>query len=708
MSTHEQIALTRDIGIMAHVDAGKTTTTERILFYTGITHRLGEVDDGSTQTDWMVDEQERGITIVSATVTCAWRDHRINLIDTPGHVDFTVEVERSLRVLDGAIAVFDAAAGVEPQSETVWRQADRYGVPRIAFINKFDKIGARLELTIDSLRARLGAHPILIQLPIGEESSFEGVVDLLEMQTIHFGGEYGEQVRVVPLLAAEQPELHAAAVVARASMIESLGEVDDEIMEMYLGETGVDIDVPTLKAALRRATIANKGVPVLCGSSLRNKGVQPLLDAVVDYLPSPLDVPPVAADLENGVRVERHPDPDAPFLALAFKVINDAHRGPLVLFRVYSGTLKLKEPLWNATKARKEKVHRLLHLHAIKATEMDTVSVGDIAAAVGLKFTGTGDTLVLGTDKERVVLAGMQIPEPVIFRSIEPKTAAEQKELDEALVRLQREDPSFKVRQDAESGQNLICGQGELHLEIIISRLKREYRIEPHVGKPQVNYRETIGAPVRRELTYDREIGGKRQFARLVLEVAPRDRGAGNVFESAVPPRADGSTALPPVLLAAAKEGISDSFTRGVLIGYPLEDVGVRLVEASYEEDASSEASFRAAAAMGFNDALEHASPRLLEPMMAVEIVTPEDFTGPVVSDLTGTRRGRVLGMDAGGGRTAVQVVRAEVPLAEMVGYATALRSATQGRASYTMHFSHNAEVGRDLQASIVTQLRGY
>jgi len=700
------IAVTRDIGIMAHVDAGKTTTTERILFYTGVTHRMGEVDDGSTQTDWMPDEQERGITIVSATTTCEWRDHRINLIDTPGHVDFTVEVERSLRVLDGAIAVFDAAAGVEPQSETVWRQADRYRVPRIAFINKFDKIGARLELTIDSLRSRLGAHPILIQLPIGVESDFEGVVDLLEMQVCRFEGVNGE--KVVRSSLDDGSELFRQALAARGAMIESLGEVDDEIMEMYVGEAGTEIPAPILRAALRRATISNKGVPMLCGSSLRNKGVQPLLDAVVDYLPSPLDLPPVAAELESGAIVHRRPSPEDPFLALAFKIINDAHRGPLVLFRVYSGTLRLKEALWNTTRGRKEKVQRLLHLHAIKATEIDEVSVGDIAAAVGLKFTGTGDTLILADDKQRVVLAGMQIPEPVIFQSIEPRTSLDQKDLEEALARLGREDPSFKVRRDPESGQTLICGQGELHLEIIVSRLRREYRVDPLVGKPQVNYRETIESPVREELEYDREIGGKRQYAKVVLELAPRERGSGNTFEPQLRKRDDGSPLIPNLLVEAVREAVTDCFTRGPLIGYPLEDVGVRFVDAVYADEASSEASFRAAAAMAFNAGLERARPRLLEPVMAVEILAPEGFTGNVVSDLSANRRGRVLGMEPAPGTILSKIVRAEVPLAEMVGYATALRSATQGRASYTMHFSHNAEVGRDLQTSIVTKLRGY
>lgn len=705
MPDKAHIATTRDIGIMAHVDAGKTTTTERILFYAGITHRMGDVDSGSTVTDWMQDEQERGITIVSATTSCDWRDHRINIIDTPGHVDFTVEVERSLRVLDGAVAVFDAAAGVEPQTETVWRQADRYHVPRIAFINKFDKVGARLSLTLDSLRERLAAHPILIQLPIGVESAFEGVIDLLTMEALHFEGAHGETIRRAAL--TDGP-LYEDALEARVAMIEAIGEVDDEIMEMYLGDVGTDISADTLRAALRRATLANKGVPTLCGSSLRNKGVQPLLDAIIDFLPAPPDLPPVHATIEKtGETVERQPSPDEPFLALAFKVIYDSHRGPLVLFRVYSGTLKAKEALYNTTRGKKEKVQRLLHLHAIKATELDEVTVGDIVAGVGFKFTGTGDTLISAKDRQYVQLAGMQIPEPVIFRSIEPKSAAGQKDLDEALDRLSREDPSFNVRQDRESGQQLICGQGELHLEIIISRLKREYRQEPHVGKPQVNYRETIAASVEKDLTYDHELGGKRQFARVKLVVEPRERGTGNTFENKLPRRPDGTSPLPDVMGSAVKEGIEDSFTRGVLIGYPVEDVAVSLVDVGFDEDVSSESAFRAASAMAFNEALEGATPRLLEPVMAVEVVTPEEFTGTVVSDLTSGRRGRVLGMEPAPGQ-AMQLVRAEVPLAEMVGYATPLRSATQGRASYTMKFSHNAEVGRDLQENIVTQIRGY
>jgi elongation factor G len=705
MVDNRTITATRDIGIMAHVDAGKTTTTERILFYTGRTHRMGEVDDGAAQMDYMVQEQERGITITSAATTCFWREHRINIIDTPGHVDFTVEVERALRVLDGAVAVFDAAAGVEPQSETVWRQSVRYRVPKICFVNKFDKVGARLELTTESLRKRLGAHPLVIQLPIGVENDFEGVLDLLEMQTLHFRGERGEVVEKAPL--APSHALYAEAHQARIALIESLGEVDDAIMELYLGEAGTDIPASVLRQGLRRATLANKGVPLLCGSSLRNKGVQPLLDAIVDYLPSPLDLPPVEAELDGKI-VPRRPSPTDPFLALAFKVVFDPHRGPLVFFRVYSGRLRLKEPLWNSTRGRKEKVHRLLQIHANKTTEVEEVSVGDIAAAVGLKFTATGDTLVLADDKEQVQLAGMQIPEPVIFRAIEPKTAADQKDLAEALERFQREDPSFKVREDKDSGQTLICGQGELHLEVLIDRLLREHDVAAHVGKPQVAYRETIGRPIRKEMIYDREIGGKRQYARVVLELSPAERGAGNSLEVALPPTPEGKPLLPRVLVNAASEAIGDTFTRGPLLGYPLEDVAVRFVDATPHETDSSESSFKAAAAMGMTEAVEVAEPRLLEPVMAVEVVVPEDFTGNVHSDLSG-RRGRVTGMEpAPGGTVATQVIRAEVPLAQMVGYATALRSATQGRASYTMQFSHNAEVSADLQAEIVQRVRGY
>ncbi len=711
MSSLQDIVQTRDIGIMAHIDAGKTTTTERILYYTGITHRIGEVHDGAAVMDYMPQEQERGITITAAATTCFWREHRINIIDTPGHVDFTVEVERSLRVLDGAVAVFDAVSGVEPQSETVWRQADRYGVPRIAFVNKLDRVGATLDLTVGMLRERLGAHPIVLQLPIGLEGEFEGVIDLLEMRELRFSGALGEEVVATPL-GSDAARLEAAAE-ARGALVEALAEVDEEIMELYLGDAGTDISAPVLREGLRRATVAGRGVPLLCGSSLKNKGVQPLLDAVIDFLPSPRDLPSVEAVPEGQqgedepATLKRRPIHGDPFLALAFKVLYDPHRGPLVFFRVYSGTARLKEALWNVTRGRKERLQRVLQIHANKTQEIDEVGPGDIAAAVGLKFTATGDTLVLASDKERVVLRGMQIPEPVIFRAIEPKTAAVQKDLDEALARFSREDPSFKVRVDPDSGQTLICGQGELHLEVITDRLLREHRLDVVVGKPQVAYRETLGRRMEQSLEYDREIGGKRQYASVTLRLEPAERGAGNTFVDALKPDPAGKPVLSRDLMAAVRESVSDAQTRGALLGYPVEDVHTTLVAAATHDTDSSEASFRAAASMAYMQALEEGKPTLLEPVMAVEVVVPQDFTGNVVSDLNG-RRGRVMGMEPAPGSNTTQIVRAEVPLAEMVGYATALRSATQGRASYTMHYSHNADVSADLQASIVQRLRGY
>ena len=707
MPSLQDIAQTRDIGIMAHIDAGKTTTTERILYYTGITHRIGEVHDGAAVMDYMPQEQERGITITAAATTCSWREHRINIIDTPGHVDFTVEVERSLRVLDGAVAVFDAVSGVEPQSETVWRQADRYGVPRIAFVNKLDRVGATLNLTVDMLRERLGAHPIVIQLPIGSEGDFEGIIDLLEMRTLHFTGELGEVVETATI--GPDHALFETATEARAAMVEAIGEVDEAIMELYLGEAGTDISAEKLREGLRRATIVGDAVPVLCGSSLKNKGVQPLLDAILDFLPSPREVKAVEAErMSDGELVARRPIHGDPFLALAFKVLYDPHRGPLVFFRVYSGTAKLKQALWNTTRGRKERLQRVLQVHANKTQEIDEVGPGDIAAAVGLKFTATGDTLVLADDKERVTLAGMQIPEPVIFRSIEPKTAGDQKNLDEALERFQREDPSFKVRVDADAGQTLICGQGELHLEVLIDRLLREHRVDAAVGKPQVAYRETLGKAVDKELEYDREIGGKRQYAKVVFRAEPVERGAGNSFVNEMKPLPDGRSKIDRSFLTAIAESVSDAQTRGALLGYPVEDVRVTLLDAEAHDTDSSESSFRAASSMAVTEALETGKPTLLEPLMAVEVVVPQDFTGNVVSDLNG-RRGRVMGMEpAPGTRSDAQVVRAEVPLAEMVGYATALRSATQGRASYTMHFSRNDDVSADLQKTIVEKFRGY
>jgi elongation factor G len=704
MQTTDDIAAIRDIGIMAHIDAGKTTTTERVLFYTGVSHRIGEVHDGAAVMDYMPQEQERGITITAAATTCFWRGHRINVIDTPGHVDFTVEVERSLRVLDGAIAVFDAVHGVEPQSETVWRQADRYRVPRICFVNKMDRVGANLERTVEMLVSRLGAHPLVVQIPIGVESAFEGVIDVLTLETLHWTDERGTQLVRAPL--GESHPLHDDALLAREALVEALAEVDDEVMGVFLeaGSAGVGLDL--LRAGLRRATIASVGVPVFCGSALKNRGVQPLLDAVVDFLPSPLDVPPIqAVRKSDGQLIERHPSPDEPFLALAFKVLHDPHRGPLVFFRVYSGQVRLKDALQNVTKDRKERPTKLLQVHANKTQEIEEVGVGNIAAAVGLRFAATGDTLVLAKDTE-VLLAGMQIPEPVIFRAIEAKSTADQPALTEALERLQREDPSFKIRVDPDSGQTLMGGMGELHLEVMVDRILREYKISASVGKPQVAYRESCASSVTRVMEYDREIGNKRHFARLVMTVGPRPRGSENNFENSLP--AAKSRNEPPKLLpemvAAAREGVMDAFTRGPTLGYPVVDVAVRLMDGAFVEGDSSAASFRAAASMGMMAALEEAGPVLLEPSMKVEVIVPEDYTGHVVSDLNG-RRGRVLGMEP---RGHFQVIDAEVPLAEMVGYATALRSATQGRATYTMRFSHYTEVPHDVEQDIVRRVRGY
>ncbi|WAS93064.1 elongation factor G [Nannocystis poenicansa] len=710
MQSSNDIAATRDIGIMAHIDAGKTTTTERVLFYTGISHKMGEVHDGNTVMDFMEQEQERGITITSAATTCFWRGHRINLIDTPGHVDFTIEVERSLRVLDGAVAVFDAVAGVQPQTETVWRQAERYRVPRIAFVNKMDRVGATLDRTVEMMKSVLHAHPMVVQIPNGLESAFTGVVDLLMMEEIRWTDDTGTQLTRQPV--TEDHEMYTEAVLAREALVESVAEVDDETMTVFLetGAAGVPLDL--LKAGLRRATIANKGVAVLCGTALKNKGIQPLLDAVIDYLPSPLDMPPVVArrKADDG-EVQRHASLEEPLLALAFKVVHDPHRGPLVFLRVYSGVLKVKDAIQNVTRDRKERVNKLLQVHANKMQEIDEVSAGNIAAAVGLRFTTTGDTVVLATDREQVILPGLEIPEPVIFRAIEVKSTADQAALTEALERMQREDPSFTVRVDPDSGQTLMAGQGELHLEIIVDRIAREARVPTNVGKPQVAYRETVASRLNHPIEYDREIGGKRQYARIVLEVVPRERGAGNSFVNLIPEpvRERGQKLEPPKLLpdmiAAVREGAMDALTRGPLLGYPVVDVEVRLADGGYVEGDSTAVSFRAAATMGLMEAFEKAGPRLLEPVMKVEVEVPEDFTGNVVNDLVGQRRGRVQGMEPLRG---LQVIDAEVPLAEMVGYATALRSATQGRASYTMHFSHYAEVPSDRQAEIVTRARGY
>jgi elongation factor G len=727
------IDMTRNIGIMAHIDAGKTTTTERVLFYTGSSHYIGEVHDGAAHTDYDEEEQRRGITIYSVATTCFWKPgapgpyapetgaHRINLIDTPGHVDFTVEVERSLRVLDGAIAVFDAVAGVEAQSETVWRQADRYSVPRICFVNKLDRVGATLERTVEMMRERLGAHPIVVMIPVGLEGNFEAVVDLVTMEVVSWPKADDEQDKGRTYVRAALDEGHplwatigSEAAAAREAMLEALADADDEIMDVLLGEGGAAaLDVEAVRAGLRRATLSLRGFPVLCGSALKNRGVQPLLDAVIHYLPSPLDVPPVEAELVDhaGERVVRKPDPEAPLLALAFKLIQDSHRGPVVLFRVYSGVLRVKDQILNVARDKKERINKLLLVLASKTEEIEEIGPGNIAAAVGLRFTTTGDTLILSKDKQKVVLPGMQIPEPVIFRSVEAKSAADQKDLEQALERIQKEDPSFRVFEDPDSAQTLMAGQGELHLEVIVNKLERDYRVKARVGKPQVAYRETIAGHARTEFEYEREVGGKRQYAKLILELAPRERGAGNSVENALPKTEERGKAargsadeIPKEFVAAALEGMADALSRGTLLGYPVVDVEARLVGASYVESESNAASFRAAATMGMNKAMEAAGPRLLEPVMDVEVVGPEEFIGNVHSDLN-TRRGRVLGL---GPRGNAQVVHAHVPLAEMVGYATSLRSVTQGRASHTMQFAAYSEVPSDLQQQIITKVRGY
>jgi elongation factor G len=738
------IGMTRNIGIMAHIDAGKTTTTERVLFYTGSSHYIGEVHDGAAHTDFDEEEQRRGITIYSVATTCFWKPgdprahspetgaHRINLIDTPGHVDFTVEVERSLRVLDGAIAVFDAVAGVEAQSETVWRQAERYKVPRICFVNKLDRVGATLNRTVEMMGERLGAHPIVVMLPVGFEGAFEAVIDLVTMELVSWPlaedeSDKGRTFVRAPL--AEDHPSYADAVLAREAMLESLADVDDQIMDRVLDEGGPPPSVEDIRAGLRRATLSLRGFPVLCGAALKNRGIQPLLDAVVHYLPSPLDMPPLEVEQTSGSKtgelVLRRPDPEEPLLALAFKVVQDPHRGPIVMFRVYSGVLRVKDQILNVAKDKKERILKLLLVLASKTEEIQEVGPGNIAAAVGLRFTTTGDTLILSKDKQLVVLPGMQIPDPVIFRSVEAKSAADQKDLEQALARIQSEDPSFRVYEDPDSGQTLMAGQGELHLEVIVNKLERDYRVKARVGKPQVAYRESIAGPGGTQFEYDREVGGKRQYAKLTIELEPRERGSGNSVENALPEpesgpkgssgRGGGKSSgsgpretLPPDCLAAALEGMADSLSRGPLLGYPIVDVCVRLVAAQYVEGDSSAASFRAAATMATNKAIESAGggagARLLEPVMNVEVVVSEDFVGNVHSDLN-TRRGRVLGL---GPRGNAQAIQAQVPLAEMVGYATSLRSVTQGRASHTMQFAAYSEVPSDLQKQIIEKVRGY
>lgn len=689
-----QVALenTRNIGIMAHIDAGKTTTTERILYYTGITYKIGEVHDGTATMDWMPQEQERGITITAAATTCFWRDHRINIIDTPGHVDFTIEVERSLRVLDGAVAVFDSVAGVEPQSETVWRQADKYRVPRIAFVNKMDRIGADYFRVLQMIRDRLGAKPLALQIPLGVEDGYRGVIDLLQMKAIVWDDDkLGANFR-----EAEIPDdLKAVADEYREKMVELLADFDESIMESYLG--GKEIDESELRQAIRKAGLKLELVPVLCGAAFRNKGVQLLLDAVVDFLPSPLDVPPV-----HGINPitqedeERPASDDAPFSALAFKIMTDPYVGNLAFFRVYSGSLSTGSYVYNSAKDKKERIGRLLKMHANKREDIKEVYAGDIAAAVGLKTTTTGDTLC--DEGSPVVLESIEFPEPVISIAIEPKSKADQEKLGISLQKLAREDPSFRVRTDEETGQTIISGMGELHLEIIVDRLLREFNVGANVGRPQVAYKETIRKAVEREAKFVRQTGGHGQYGHVVIKIEPRSPGMGFEFVNAIK-----GGAIPREYVPAVEKGIREAMENGILAGYPMVDVGVRLIDGSYHDVDSSEIAFKIAGSMAFKEATSRAQPVLLEPVMAVEVVVPEEFMGDVIGDIS-SRRGKVSGMEP---RSSVQVVQSQVPLSEMFGYSTDLRSMTQGRATYTMQFSHYDHVPATISEEISAKAAG-
>jgi elongation factor G len=667
----------RNIGIVAHIDAGKTTTTERILFYTGRVHRLGEVDEGSATMDWMIQERERGITITSAATTCMWRDHRINIIDTPGHVDFTMEVERSMRVLDGTVVLISAVEGVQPQSETVWRQADRYRVPRIIYINKMDRTGADFLRTVEMIRDRLGGVPVPVQLPIGSEDAFQGVVDLLRMKSIIYLDDLGTRSDETDIPAG----LREAAEQMREQLVEACADLDDALAARYLD--GAPIGEDELRAVLRRGTIEARIVPVLCGSSFRNKGVQPLLDAVVDYLPSPLDLPPIGGtDPRTGEAVQRPADPGAPFAALAFKIVSDPYVGKLTYFRVYSGTLKAGSYVYNVNRGQKERVSRILQMHANHREDIPEVSAGNVVAAVGLRVTATGDSLC--DEAAPILLESIHIPEPVISVAVEPKTKADEEKLSTSLGRLAEEDPTFRVRFDTETGQTIISGMGELHLEIIVDRLLREFNVQANVGRPQVAYKETIRARARGEGRYVRQTGGRGQYGHAVIDLEPLDKGAGFQFEDAIT-----GGAIPREYIKPVEAGIREAAEGGIIAGYPVIDFKATLVDGSYHEVDSSEMAFKIAGSLAFKDAAGRAQPVLLEPIMRVEVVTPDPYTGDVIGDLN-ARRGRIDGMEQQGN---LRIIRALVPLAEMFGYATALRSVSQGRATYSMEPSHYEEV---------------
>ncbi len=682
---------TRNIGIMAHIDAGKTTTTERILFYTGRVHKLGEVHDGTATMDWMAQEQERGITITSAATSCLWRDCQINIIDTPGHVDFTVEVERSLRVLDGAVAVFCSVGGVEPQSETVWRQADKYGVPRIAYINKMDRVGADFNEGIKMIRERLGANPIAIQMPLGMEDNFYGAVDLVRNKAIIYGGDLGESYKETDI----PPEVKEEAKLMRDRLIEAVAETNEELMLKYL--ENVELSEEDIKEGLRKATLAVSIIPVLCGSSFRNKGVQPLLDAIVDYLPAPTEVPAMkGVNPENGLEETRLARDSEPFSALAFKIMADPYVGKLTFFRVYSGKLKSGSYVFNPTKNRKERIGRILRMHANHREDIEEVAAGDIVAAVGLKMTSTGDTLC--DEKAPIVLESMVFPEPVIEVAIEPKTKMDQEKMGVALQKLAEEDPTFRIKTDPETGQTLISGMGELHLEIIVDRMMREFKVEANVGRPQVAYKETVLKKVKSEGRFVRQSGGRGQYGHVVLEIEPGAPGSGYQFTNKI----IGGT-VPKEYIPAVDSGIKEAMENGVLAGFPVVDLSVTLLDGSYHEVDSSEIAFKIAGSMGFKNAAVKASPVLLEPVMKVEVVVNDEYMGDVIGDLN-ARRGRIEEMAP---RSGAQVINAFVPLSEMFGYATELRSRTQGRGTYTMQFSHYAQTPENVAERIIARRHG-
>ncbi|WCK54689.1 elongation factor G [Aneurinibacillus sp. Ricciae_BoGa-3] len=686
------LAKTRNIGIMAHIDAGKTTTTERILFYTGRVHKIGETHEGASQMDWMEQEQERGITITSAATTAQWKGYRVNIIDTPGHVDFTVEVERSLRVLDGAVAVLDAQSGVEPQTETVWRQATTYGVPRIVFVNKMDKIGADFLYSVRTLKDRLQANAHPIQLPIGAEDQFRGIIDLVEKKTYIYTNDLGTDIEITDGFPAEY---ESQAEELRGQLIEAVAEFDEELMMKYL--EGEEVTNEEIKEAIRKATISVEFFPVTCGSAFKNKGVQPMLDAVIDYLPAPIDVPAIKGTIpDTNEETTRESDDSAAFSALAFKIMTDPFVGKLTFFRVYSGTLESGSYVLNSTKGKRERIGRILQMHANHREEIKMVYSGDIAAGVGLKDTTTGDTLC--DEKNPVILESMEFPEPVISIAIEPKTKADQDKMGMALAKLADEDPTFKTYTDQETGQTIISGMGELHLDIIVDRMKREFKVEANVGAPQVAYKESFRQEAKVESKYAKQSGGKGQYGHVVVEFEPGEPGTGYIFENKVV-----GGAIPREYIPAVQAGIEEAMANGVLAGYPILDLKARLVHGSYHEVDSSEMAFKIAGSMALKEAGKKANPAILEPVMKVEVVVPEEYMGDIMGDVS-SRRGRIEGMDARGN---AQVVRAFIPLSEMFGYATSLRSRTQGRGTYSMHFDHYEEVPRNIADEIIKKAKG-